>query len=225
MNLVIAGGGNVGYYLCQALCERRYHVCVIEQNLNRCEWIERTHAGHNLVVVHGDAAKEQILLDAGVARCDTFIAVTGQDQNNLTACMMAKQLLHAKRTITRVNNPKNIRVFQRLGVDSVISSVSRITDMIEQELDWADVDAILSEKTDNARIRQFLVDGRSKAASRPISRLRLPAETIIVVVVRGNRAFIPNGTFRLEADDELIMMGSEEHLAAAEPLFYQEVTV
>lgn len=225
MNLVIAGGGNVGYYLAKTLCERKYHVSMIEQKTERCEWIMNSSLGRNLVLIHGDSTDEQILRDAGVSNCDTFIAVTGQDQNNLTACMMAKQLLHAKRTITRVNNPKNIRVFQQLGVDAVISSVDRISNMIEQELEWNDIDSILSEKTDNARIRQYLVGAESSAAGCLISRLKLPLETIIIVAVRGSNAYIPNGNFRMEEGDELVIMGSEKNLQAAEKLFYHEANV
>lgn len=222
MKLVIAGGGNVGYYLAKTLCERKYRVCVIERTKERCEWIGNSSFGRRLELIYGDATEEQILRDAGVQSCDTFIAVTGQDQNNLTACMLAKQLLHAKRTIARVNNPKNIRAFQQLGVDSVVSSASRISGVIEQEMEWSDVDSILSEKTDNARIRQFLVGGGSDAAGRPISGLHLPPHTIIVVVVRGDRAFIPNGSFLLTAGDELVVMGSEESLKASETLFYHD---
>lgn len=225
MNLVIAGCGNVGYYLAKTLCERKYHISVIEQVMERCERMENSNLGRNLAVIHGDATDEDILRDAGVANCDTFIAVTGQDQNNLTACMLAKQLFHVRRTIARVNNPKNIHVFQRLGVDSVISSADRISDMIEQELEWTDLDSILSEKTDNARIKQFLVESGSAAAEHPISKLKLPPQTIIIVVVRGNQAYIPNGAFFLEPGDELVIMGTKTNLKDAETLFYHEVTV
>lgn len=225
MNIVIAGGGNVGYYLAKTLCERKYHISIIEQSMVRCEWIERSNLGRNPEIIHGDSTDERILRDAGVMKCDTFIAVTGQDQNNLTSCLLAKQLLEAKRTIARVNNPKNIRVFQRLGVNSVISSADRISDMIEQEMEWTDLDSILSEKTDNARIKQCLVGSNSKADDCLVSKLKMPSETIIIVVVRGNRAYIPNGAFRLAAGDELIMMGSQENLHTAEKLFFREVSI
>ena len=223
MNLVIAGGGNVGYYLAKTLSERKYHVSIIEQKIDRCEWIENSSIGRRLVIICGDATDEQILKDAGVTDCDTFIAVAGQDQNNLTSCMLAKQLLGAKRTVTRVNNPKNIRVFQRLGVDAVVSSADRISNMIEQELELVDIDSILSEKTENTRISQCIAGAGSPAAGRTVSELKFPPETIIIVVVRGNRAYIPNGSFRIESGDELVLMGSEDNIQTAEKLLYDNV--
>lgn len=220
MKLVIAGCGNVGYYLAKTLAGHKYNVSVIEKRMDRCEWIEKSSLGRKIILVHGDATNEQILGDAGVNECDTFIAVTGQDQNNLTSCMLAKQLLKAKRTITRVNNPKNIRVFQRLGVDGVVSSADRISNMIEQELELVDIDSILSEKTENTRISQCIVGTKSEAAGKKVSSLRLPPETIIIVVVRGNRAYIPNGAFCLEGGDEAVIMGSENNIRIAQNMLY-----
>lgn len=225
MNLVIAGGGNVGYYLARTLCERKYHVSIIEEKAERCEWIENSNLVRNLILIHGDATDEQILKDAGIKNCDTFIAVTGQDQNNLTACMLAKELLHVKRTITRVNNPRNIRVFQKLGVDAVVSSADRISNMIEQELEWADIGSILSEKTENARIHQYIVGADASAVNCRLSELELPQETIIIVAIRGSRAFIPNGSFIFNEGDEVVVMGAEDNLQKVEKLFFHEVNV
>jgi len=220
MKIVIAGGGNVGYYLAQTLCEHHYRVSIIDHSLDRCKAVDSSSFGPRVDVTCGAATHEHILAEAGVRGCDAFIAVTGQDQNNLTACMLAKERLDAKRTITRVNNPKNIRVFQQLGVDSVISSADRIAGVIEQELGWNDIDTILAEKTEDARLRQFVVAADSAAAGCAVSRLSLPAKTIIVIVVRGSRAFIPEGATVLEAGDELTIMGSEADLRTTSKLFW-----
>jgi trk system potassium uptake protein TrkA len=223
MKIVIAGCGNVGYYLAKTLCERRHRVSVIDDSLDRCRLIGASAFGRKIEITCGDATAERVLRDAGAAGCDAFIAVTGQDQNNLTACMLAKELLCAGRTITRVNNPGNIRVFQQLGVDCVISSAARIADVIEQELDWTDIDAILTGKTEHTRVRQFLLAPGAKAAGKAVSALRLPAGTIIIIVLRADRAIIPNGSTVLAPGDELMVMGDAGELKNLEPLFYGEV--
>ena len=222
MRIVIAGGGNVGYYLAKMLCERRYRVSVVDKSMTRCKTIGCSSFGRKVEVTCGDATDERVLCEADASGCDVFIAATGQDQNNLTACMLAKERLGAGKTISRVNNPKNMRVFQQLGVDSVISSAARIATVIEQELDWADIDSILTDKTENTHIRQFVVDPGSPAAGRSVAKLTLPAGTIIVVVVRGSQAVVPGGSFELEAGDELMVMGPSGDLNNVEKLFYGE---
>ena len=219
MRAVIAGGGNVGYYLVKTLCENKHRVSVIDRNMERCVALDGSDFGRKINVTCGDATVEQTLKEAGAEHCDVFIAVTGQDQNNLTACMLAKERMGAKRTITRVNNPKNVRIFQQLGVDSVISSAARIADMIEQEVDWNEINSILAEKTVNARIRQFVAAAGSGAAGRKVSELRLPEGLIIVLVVRGQQAFIPNGASGLEAGDVLMIMGPSDRLDQIGSLF------
>jgi trk system potassium uptake protein TrkA len=167
MKIVIAGCGNVGYYLAKTLCERRHRVSVIDDSLDRCRLIGASAFGRKIEITCGDATAERVLRDAGAAGCDAFIAVTGQDQNNLTACMLAKELLCAGRTITRVNNPGNIRVFQQLGVDCVISSAARIADVIEQELDWTDIDAILTARPSTRACASFCWPRARRPRGRP----------------------------------------------------------
>ena len=223
MKIVIAGGGNIGYYLTKTLTESKYDISVIEINRHRCDLIDDSSFGKKVQIICGDATDENILRDAGTEDCDVFIAATGQDQNNLTACMLAKDRFKAAKTICRVNNPKNIRVFQKLGVNSVISSADRIANVIEQELDWEDLDSILAHKTKNARIKQFIIDPEAKAVGMDLIKLPLPKGTIIVMIVRGDEAIIPGGTTKLEAGDELMVMGPKDDLVAAENLFYQRV--
>lgn len=220
MKIVIAGAGNVGYYLARTLVARHHRVSVVDDDLERCRFLDAGELGRRLDVTCGDATDERILRDAGAAHCDAFIAATGQDQNNLTACLLAKERLGAGRTITRVNNPRNIRVFQQLGVDSVISSAARIADVIEQELDWADIDRLLEGKAGGTRIRPFVVAEGSPAAGGRVARLGLPAGVLIAVVVRGDVAFLPDGSSVLAPGDECMVLGAQAGLAAVSPLFY-----
>ena len=225
MKIVMAGCGSIGYYLAKTLEERGHRLSVIEQSRTRCTLLDsRMYADRRIEVTCGDATSEQTLKDAGTENADVFIAVTGQDQNNLVACMLAKRLFHAERIVTRVNNPKNIRVFQAIGVDSLISSATRIADVIEQELGWTDIDSILATKTDNARIRQFIVDAGSSADGREVSKLKFPSGSIMVVAVRGSHAYIPNGAFHLEAGDEVMVMAAQNDFEKIEKLFYSGVS-
>ena len=158
MRIIIVGGGNVGYYLVKTLMAEKHHIMLIDSNRARCERVENAFGGAYVEVTHGDGTTADCLRDAGIYHAEALIAVTGQDQNNLVSCELAKDYFGVKRTIARVKNPKNIRVFEQLGVDSVISSTARIAGSIDSELDWADVNTLLTRKATHVRVREALVD-------------------------------------------------------------------
>jgi len=213
MKIMIIGGGNVGYYLIKTLAAEKHHIMLVETDFARCERIAAEFNPRQVEITHGDGTDVEVLRDAGIYTTDAFIAVSGQDQNNFVACQLAKDYFGVKLTISRVNNPKNIRVFEELGVDSVISSTARIAGIINQELDWNDVNKLLKDKTGGVRIREATVEANSEFDGKTLSELGLPKGMIIVSVIRGNKAIIPNGETLLEAYDCVIIMGNEHDFA------------
>lgn len=209
MKIMIIGGGNVGYYLIKTLAAEKHNIMLVETDLVRCERIAAEFNTRRVEVTHGDGTDVEVLRDAGIYRTDAFIAVSGHDQDNFVACQLAKDYFGVKLTISRVNNPKNIRVFEELGVDSVISSTARIAGIINQELDWNDVNQLLKDKTGDVRIREATVEANSNFDGKMLSELGLPKGMIIVSVIRGDKAYIPNGETRIEAYDSVIIMGNE----------------
>ena len=209
MRIIIVGGGNVGYYLVKTLMAEKHHIMLIDSNRARCERCERAFGGNYVEVTHGDGTSADCLRDAGIYHAEAFNAVTGQDQNNLVSCQLAKDYFGVKRTIARVKNPKNIRVFEQLGVDSVISSTARIAGSIDQELDWADVNALLTRKATHVRVREALVDASSRYSGKQLNEIGLPKGMIVVCVVRDGEAVIPDGNTILQADDNVVILGNE----------------
>lgn len=209
MRILIVGGGNVGYYLTKALLEEKHHIMIIEADEARCEQIAADFDSARVEVTHGDGTAIECLRDAGAYLMDVLIAVTGHDQNNLVACQLAKDYFGVKRTIARVKNPKNIRVFEKLGVDSVISSTARIAAAINHELDWTDVNELLKEKSFNARIRKITVEPGSIFEGKRLAELGLPKGMILISVLRKEQAIIPNGDTLLQAGDIVIAMGGD----------------
>src|SRR5512133_3189521 len=193
MRIIIVGGGNVGYYLVKTLMAEKHHIMLIDSNRARCERVESAFGGPYVEVTHGDGTSAACLRDAGIYHAEAFIAVTGQDQNNLVSCQLAKDYFGVKRTIARVKNPKNIRVFEQLGVDSVISSTARIAGSIDSELDWADVNALLTRKATHVRVREALVDADSPYHGKKLNEIGLPKGMIVVCLVRDGEAVIPDG--------------------------------
>jgi trk system potassium uptake protein TrkA len=100
-------------------------------------------------------------------------------------------------------------VFEQLGVDSVISSTARIAGSIDSELDWADVNALLTRRATHVRVREALVDARSPYSGKRLNEIGLPKGMIIVTVVRDGEAIIPDGETVLNADDNVVILGNE----------------
>ena len=212
MRIIIVGGGNVGYYLVSTLMAEKHHIMLIDNNRARCARIENAFGGSYVEVTHGDGTSASCLVDAGVYDAEAFIAVTGQDQNNLVSCQLAKDYFGVKRTIARVKNPKNIRVFEQLGVDSVISSTARIAGSIDQELDWVDVNSLLTRQATHVRVREAIVSASSPYAEKRLSEIGLPKGMSLVCLVRDGVAIIPDGETKLMADDNVVILGGESDI-------------
>jgi trk system potassium uptake protein TrkA len=131
MFVMAVGGGKVGYYLTKELIESGHEVVLLEKDRARAEQI----AGEiGSVVIPHDGCEGKYLREAGANRADIVAAVTGDDEDNLVICQMAKHHFDVPRTIARVNNPKNESLFRHLGVDEIISPTRMILSSIEQDI-------------------------------------------------------------------------------------------
>ena len=210
---MIIGGGNVGYYLTKSLSAEKHHIMIVEQDHSRCEQVASDLSSKRIEVTCGDGTDIECLREAGIFHTDVLIAVTGHDQNNLVACQLAKNYFWVKQTISRVKNPKNIRVFEQLGVDSVISSTNRIAEITNQELDWADVNRMLTERSCNVRLREITVESGASFEHKCLKELGLPKGLILIAVLRGDQAIIPDGETCLKAGDTIVIWGDDADIA------------
>ena len=214
MTVMIVGGGKVGYYLAKTLAPDKHRLVLLEADAAQCNKIAGELSDLGIDLLCGDGTDDRALRDAGIEHADVLIAVTGYDQNNLVACQLAKNYFGVPRTIARVNNPKNIEVFKRLGVDSVVSSTAYIAQIIEQEVDWAGINRLLSQRVGKLRIRDITVGKASPAVGQKVSYLTLPKGTVLISIVRGKDAFIPDGQTGILAGDSVIAMTHEDNFPA-----------
>lgn len=131
MYVVIAGGGKIGEYLAGVLLADENDVAIIEKNDAIAKRLSEDLQG-SVLIVNGDGCETSIQESAGVHQADVFVAITGRDEDNLAACEIADRLYHVPRCVARVNSPKNLRIFRRLGIEC-ISSTSLIARMIQEE--------------------------------------------------------------------------------------------
>ena len=150
--ILIVGGGNLGYFLSQALMEDGYSVSLIEKEKEYCRRVANLL---DIPVICGDGTMVETLARGGAGKCDTLIAVTGKDEDNLIACELAKQQFNVPQTVARVNNPKNMDIMKKLGVDITMSPTRIIAGMIEHEVEGAAVRLVADINNSDASINEY----------------------------------------------------------------------
>ncbi|QNU68355.1 NAD-binding protein [Ruminiclostridium herbifermentans] len=205
MNIVIVGGGKVGYYLAKTLQHYKHKIALIERKRDLCEKIANEL---RIAVVNGDGTNIEHLTEGLVNESDTFIAVTGKDEDNLIACQLAKRNFGVRRTIARVNNPKNIEIFEKLGVDIALSSTSVIADLIEQEVDFMGMKTLMKLKGGKVALSEINITESSPVVNKSLKEISIPKDCVLISVIRGESVLIPKGDTVLLDGDFIITASS-----------------
>ncbi len=206
MYVIVAGGGKVGYYLAQELLNDNHEVLVIERDPIRAAAISEDLGE---AVMNGDGCEATTLDAAGVARADLVAAVTGDDEDNLVVCEIARRR-GVPRTIARINNPKNELLFKRRGIETTISATQAILAQIEQELPTHDMIPLLQLHS-GLELVEIKLPETSPVAGRSVREVLLPPESIISLVVDpGGVPRIPSGDTRLNPGDALVVVTQRE---------------
>lgn len=203
MYVVVAGGGKVGFYLAKTLINEGHEVLVIERNRRKADAINEELGS---VVLYGDACEASTLSDAGVNRADVVVAVTGDDEDNLVICQMAKKKFNVARTIARINNPKNEQIFRLLGIDATVSSTDLIMQQIEQELPAQALVHLRVLRDADLELVEAEVSPRSMVAGKTLREISLPSDTLVLVIIHEGKTSIAGSDSHLEAGDQLIAL-------------------
>jgi trk system potassium uptake protein TrkA len=204
---IVVGGGKVGYYLAKSLLERDQQVLLIEQDPRRYAVLRDELAA---TVLFGDGSEVMTMLQAGMDRASAVVAVTGDDEDNLVICQVAKHRFNVPRTIARINNPRNKNIFGRLGIDVAVSSTEVILSQIEQVLPTESLVHLLTLRNVGVSFVEMQVPDKSPALGRPLKALGIPDDCIFPLVIRGGKeAIIPYGETALQPGDQVIAVTSE----------------
>ncbi len=217
MYAIVAGGGKIGYYLAKELVEQGHEVLVIEKQRLRCRLIEEELGN---IVMEGDAAEASVLGEAGSERADVIVAVTGDDEDNLVICQVAKKRFKAPRAVARINNPKNEQIFRMLGIDATVSATDVILGVLEQELPANAIVPLLRLRHGNVIVVETVLDQKSPVVGRQIRELGLPADCTIAVLIRNEMPIFPTGDTRLAAGDEVIALTTSQTEARLRDLLW-----
>lgn len=208
MYIIVVGGGKVGFYLTKELVEEQHEVLLIEQNPIKCAIISEDLPD---IVIQGDGCEASTLERAGVGRCNMIIAVTGDDEDNLVVCQVARHRFQVPRTVARVNNPKNEEIFSRLGIDKTISATSIIMGHIEQELPTHPLIPLMTLKGGGLEIVEVKIPADSFVVGKPIRNILLPHQSLISLIIDAEgHPRIPTGETVIHAGDEVVAVTMRE---------------
>jgi trk system potassium uptake protein len=213
MYIVIAGGGKVGANLTKSVLELGHEVTLVEQRRERFELLEEEFEHH---VQLGDATELFTLERAGIARPpDLVVAVTGDDEDNMIICQMARERYGVEKVIARVNDPRNQEHFDLLGISPTVSATSIILAMIEHEVPEHGLIHLLELRKENLEIVEVQLDSNSPCVGKEISRIQLPSGSRLITVMREGQAQMADGQTQLKAGDQVLAVlepGKEEEL-------------
>jgi trk/ktr system potassium uptake protein len=212
MYVIVVGAGKVGWNLARELLDKGNEVTLIEKTRDRYLTVEQ-ELEHN--VQYGDASELWVLERAGISRADMVIAVTGDDEDNMLICQVAKEKYLVDRIIARVNNPRNKEWFELLGIRPNVSATDLILRLIEHEVPDYGLIHLLDLPEERLEIIEMLLADRSPVAGRRVSDLDLPEGSLLISVLRDGRGFVPGPDTVLEAGDEVLAVldpGVEEDL-------------
>lgn len=207
MYVIVVGGGKVGFYLTQSLLSEGHEVLLIERHPDK---VDSFNEQLGTVAIAGDGAEAATLMAAGAARADLVVAVTGEDEDNLVICQMAKQKFHVARTIARVNNPKNEQLFRTLGIDVTVSQTNYILHIIEQAIPERSFVHLLSLTHGDLEIVDAKITERSAVAHRTIGEISLPHNTAITAISRGPTVIVPTAATELLPGDDIIAIAHRD---------------
>jgi len=203
MYVIIVGGGKVGWNLARELMAKEHEVTLLESRRSRYLVIEEEleHA-----VQCGDATELWVLERAGIQRADLVIAVTGDDEDNMLVCQVAKEKYLCDRIIARVNNPRNYQHFKLLGIQPAVSATDLILRLIEHEVPRYGLVHLLALEEERLEIIELEVPADSPVAGMSVSEISLPEGSLIISVLRAGKGFVPKGDTVIEAGDEVLLV-------------------
>jgi trk system potassium uptake protein TrkA len=209
--VIVVGGGKVGTYLARALLSQEHEVVVVEKQPRKAQYM--VNILDSDITLVGDGCDPVVLEQAGIARADVVVADTGDDEDNLVVCLIAKK--HSKaRCIARVNNPKNKLIFESIDRErpiTLVSSTEIILDLINDYVNAPDYSIITKLRDGDLELVKLTVGADSPAGGRRIGDIGLPRGSIVVAVDRKGQALvIPSGDTTLRPGDEVVVMCKKE---------------
>lgn len=206
MFIIIAGGGKIGYNLLKDRLNKMNEVVIIEKCKRKYQSITEEFGS---LAVPGDACDPGVLEKAGINRAEMIIACTGQDQDNLIICQMARKKFRVPNTIALVNNPENESVFHRLGVDIAVNTIEGVLQSLEVQLAHLGNLTVLA-KYNGTQLIEARLTADSQASGKTLEQLNIPGDCEVLALVRGGVSLKTEPSTTVKSDDRLLILAPGE---------------
>jgi len=205
--VIIVGGGKVGYYLTKELLAAGHELVLLEKDGRRARQIADEVGS---IVLQRDGCEGKHLEEAGAKRAAIVAAVTGDDEDNLVVCQMAKHHFDVPRTIARVNNPRNESLFRHLGVDEIISPTRMALAAIEQDIPVHELLHLAQLPGGRLELIEAQIAEDSPAVGRRAADLSLPDACSLLAIIRSGNAQPIRADTTLQVGDTVLAISRTE---------------
>jgi trk system potassium uptake protein len=203
MYVIIIGAGKVGLNLGRELRAKGHEVTLVESDPGRFAAVEEEFEHQ---AQYGDGSELWVMERAGVERCEMLIAVTGDDEDNMLICQVAREKYGVERIISRCNNPRNLQHFELLGVKPAVSATDLILRLIEHEVPKYGLVHLLDLPQERLEIIEIEIQDGSFADGKEVQELGLPDGSLVIAILRDGTGFVPLADSVVEAGDELLLV-------------------
>ena len=203
MKIIMVGGGMKAYFLAKSFTSKGYDISIISDDIEYCKMLSRKGCAR---MVYGDGTMPGILEDAGIEYTDAVLAITPHDPTNLVVCQLAGKIYQVNKVLSIVNDPNNISIFKKLGVETVISSADIISSMIEQRVLVDEIIDLIP--IEGGKIAMMEIDMRKEypAVGKSMLELGFPEGSIVGCIIRNGDVVIPYGKTRITEKDRLVIL-------------------
>jgi trk system potassium uptake protein len=202
MYMILVGGGNVGINLGKRLLQQGHELLLLEKDSRQAARIAEILGEENVMV--GDGCEMLTQKDAGFGRAEVVVAVTGEDEDNLVVCQMAKTVWNVERVLARVNDPSHEELFRKIGIDETVSATGIIFALIEQQISPDVVLPIGALARGALEVVEVELGSRSPVLGKTVRELRLPSHANLIWILRGDQGLPVTGDTSLQIGDMVV---------------------
>lgn len=213
-NIMIVGGGRIGFYLADALSKRNYAVKLIEENMEDCE--ELAEFLPKVTVVYGNGTQHDLLIEEGIEAMDAFVALTDIDEENMIVSLFANKK-KVKKTVTKIKNPELYGMLDELGINTNVSPnqivASRIISYIRALANSIGSNVLTLYQLVNNQVEalEFVAKKQEKFYDKPMKELKIKENCLIACIIRKNEVIIPNGDSEIKLGDNVVVVTTHKN--------------